>query len=185
MFQDRRSFVGSESCLNPLQGSTGGGPGGPVSVVNGSFASTHRLRHTPSADFQPPYFPPPYSVPQAQPADFAHHPGIGPDPYSHLSHHHYHYTSNHQPYLGPSDRNLLGAPDSLTGPLPRTFPGSYDPRRPEYVPVSRQELFLSTRTSHELSDASLQLALHHGGLALNGIDDGNQVRWVSWRRQGA
>ncbi|CAG2164586.1 unnamed protein product [Oppiella nova] len=72
-----------------------GGGLGPISSIGGStasFSSTPRLTHTPtSADFQPPYFPPPYNLPQQQ-LDFHHHHAVNAaaaaaaaDPYSHLN----------------------------------------------------------------------------------------------------
>lgn len=55
-----------------------------------TFSSGGRLSHTPSSDFQPPYFPPPYNLPQQQ-SDF-HHAHVNAvvaaaqaDPYSHLN----------------------------------------------------------------------------------------------------
>jgi hypothetical protein len=73
-----------------------GGGLGPITSIGGStatFSSTPRLTHTPtSADFQPPYFPPPYNLPQQQ-LDFHHAHAVNAaaaaaaaaDPYSHLN----------------------------------------------------------------------------------------------------
>lgn len=77
----------SPATLGPIT-SIGGSVGG-----SGSFGSAPRLTHTPtSADFQPPYFPPPYNLPQQQ-LDFHHHAhavnaaaaAAASDPYSHLN----------------------------------------------------------------------------------------------------
>lgn len=67
---------------------------GPITSLSGSvgstatFSSAPRLTHTPtSADFQPPYFPPPYNLPQQQ-LDFHHAhaaAAAAADPYSHLN----------------------------------------------------------------------------------------------------
>ena len=70
---------------------------GPITSISGSVGSTAtfstapRLTHTPtSADFQPPYFPPPYNLPQQQ-LDFHHAHAVNAaaaaaaDPYSHLN----------------------------------------------------------------------------------------------------
>ncbi len=76
---------------------SGHGGLGPITSIggsvgsSGSFSSTPRLSHTPtSADFQPPYFPPPYNLPQQQ-LDFHHAQAAhaaaaaAADPYSHLN----------------------------------------------------------------------------------------------------
>ncbi|XP_071964248.1 transcription factor AP-2-alpha-like isoform X2 [Antedon mediterranea] len=47
-----------------------------------SFSTAPRLTHTPSTDFQPPYFPPPYNIPQQSQLDFHH---MNSDPYAHLN----------------------------------------------------------------------------------------------------
>ncbi|CAG2116688.1 unnamed protein product, partial [Medioppia subpectinata] len=76
-----------------VSGHGGGlGPIGSIGGSAGSFSSNPRLTHTPtSADFQPPYFPPPYNLPQQQ-LDFHHHHAVNAaaaaaaaDPYSHLN----------------------------------------------------------------------------------------------------
>ncbi|GAB6029933.1 hypothetical protein CHUAL_005628 [Chamberlinius hualienensis] len=69
-----------------VSGHTGGL--GPISGLGsvggaGSFGGAPRLSHTPTTDFQPPYFPPPYNLPQQQ-LDF-HHTHVNPDPYSHIN----------------------------------------------------------------------------------------------------
>ncbi|RWS16271.1 transcription factor AP-2-beta-like protein [Dinothrombium tinctorium] len=69
---------------------------GPITSISGTvgtptFSSAPRLTHTPtSADFQPPYFPPPYNLPQQQ-IDFHHAHAVNAaaaaaaDPYTHLN----------------------------------------------------------------------------------------------------
>ena len=75
--------------------STHGGGLGPITSIGGSsgtFSSSTRLTHTPtSADFQPPYFPPPYNLQQQQ-IDFHHAHAVNAaaaaavgDPYGHLN----------------------------------------------------------------------------------------------------
>lgn len=70
-----------------------GGGLGPITSIGGStatFSSAPRLTHTPTSDFQPPYFPPPYNLPQQQ-LDFHHAHAVNAaaaaaaDPYSHLN----------------------------------------------------------------------------------------------------
>ena len=160
--QDRRDLVGAHG-LDQL-GST---------ATSNSFSTTptHRLRHTPTtSDFQPPYFPPPYSVPQ-QTMDFAHH-HVNPDPYSinHYQTPHHH----HQGYgVNPTDRHhLLGGNDPLSNSLaPRGFPSSYDTRRPDYG-INRPEVLIAPRGPHELHDPSLLGIQSHG---LGSLEDGAQV----------
>ncbi|KAK2155947.1 hypothetical protein LSH36_226g04018 [Paralvinella palmiformis] len=138
---DRRDLVGSHGALDQL-----GSSGAPT-----SFSNSHRLRHPPTtADFQPPYFPPPYSVPQ-QPVEFAHH-HMNPEPYAHLNHYN---APHHQQYVNPTDRHHLLTNDPLTNSLQRGFPG-YDTRRPEYMPsVSRPDVLIPPRGPHDLHDSTL------------------------------
>lgn len=81
--QDRRDLVSSHSS----------GSLGPITSLSGSsFGSGARHGHS-SADFQPPYFPPPYNH---QP-DFSHHAAVvaaASDPYGHLNS----LAGNHQQY---------------------------------------------------------------------------------------
>ena len=87
-----------------------GGGLAPITSIggsSGSFSSTSRLAHTPSsADFQPPYFPPPYNLPQQQ-IDFHHAHAVNAaaaaaavDPYGHLNslagQQQYHHAQIHQ-----------------------------------------------------------------------------------------
>jgi len=188
IFQDRRDFVGVHGTLDSL----GGGGGG------GSFSNTHRLRHTPNsvADFQPPYFPPPYCLPQ-QTMEFHH--VVNPDPYTTAAHlnHHYNTAMHNQSYI-PSDRHLLsggggggGGGGGCTGvnqSLQRGFVGAYESaRRPsEYsTVVSRPSALIPSsrggggggggvQGGHDLHESSL-FGLSSGNTGLNGLDDGLQV----------
>ena len=140
------------------------------STGSSSFSDpTHRLRHTPTTDFQPPYFPPPYSVPQPQSLDLHHH--VNPDPYAHLNHYN---TGYHQQHVNPHDRQQLlgGGGDPLSNSIHRGFPSAYDSRRTDYGSVNRPEVLIPPRGPHDLHDTSL-LALPSSGLSV--LDDGNQV----------
>ena len=144
-----------------------------TSSATSSFTSTHRLRHTPTTDFQPPYFPPPYGVPQ-QPVDFPHH-HVNADPYSHLNHYN---TPHHQQYVSAAtDRHhLLAANDPLANSVAvqRGFPGAYDTRRTDYGPVSRPDVLIPPRGPHDLHDTGL-LGLQ-AGTGMTGLEDTSQVR---------
>ncbi|XP_054153572.1 transcription factor AP-2-epsilon-like [Oppia nitens] len=97
-----------------------GGALGPITSIggsSGSFGSTPRLTHTPtSPDFQPPYFPPPYNLPQQQ-LDFHHHHAVNAaavaaaDPYSHLNslatQQHQQYHQLHPAQTGRPNHNVL------------------------------------------------------------------------------
>ncbi|ELU18878.1 hypothetical protein CAPTEDRAFT_210355 [Capitella teleta] len=138
-----------------------------TSSATSSFPTTHRLRHTPTTtDFQPPYFPPPYGVPQQPAVDFPHHHTVNPDPYGHLNH----YTApHHQQHYGVNDRHhLLSASGDLS--LQRGFPSAYDNARRsavEYMqsggPVSsRADTLLPPRGPHDLQDSGSLLGLQSG-----------------------
>ncbi|KAI2801406.1 Transcription factor AP-2-alpha [Blomia tropicalis] len=81
--EDRRDLVSHGGGLGPIT-SIGGS--------SGTFSTTaSRLSHTPSSDFQPPYFPPPYNLQQQQ-LDFHHAHAVNAvaaaaaaDPYGHLN----------------------------------------------------------------------------------------------------
>ncbi|KAK6188373.1 hypothetical protein SNE40_004557 [Patella caerulea] len=160
--EDRRSdLVCSQSGLGQL-----------VSSTSGSFSTAPRLSHTPTTDFQPPYFPPPYNIPTQQPVEF--HPSVSADPYAHLNSFHqapqHHYNQLHS-----SDRNVLRHRDDIHN-MHHGFPGMYDTRRTDYSGVRRPEVFMHGGhpglTLGE-QDPSL-LGLHHGN-PLSAIDDGGQV----------
>ena len=159
VLQDRRDLVGAHPGLGQL-GSTGS---------TSSFSSAPRLSHTPSSDFQPPYFPPPYNLPPQHPVDFNHH--VNTDPYSHLANH---YQNPHQPYqhLNTTERHhgMLGHRED---PLQRGF-GTYDTRR-DYSGMRRPDVLVPSH--HELQDTGL-LSLHQQS-ALSAMDDGQvgQIRF--------
>ena len=141
ILQDRRDLVGHPGGLDQLSSSTA-----PT-----SFSNTHRLRHTPTPDFQPPYFPPPYTVPQ-QPVDFPHH-HVNPDPYAHLNHYN---PPHHQQYVNHSDRHHLLGNDPLN-PIQRGFPNPYDTSRTrDYeTAVTRPDLLMPPRGPHDLHNPAL------------------------------
>jgi transcription factor AP-2 alpha/beta len=140
-----------------------------TSAAASSFTNTqNRLRHTPTTDFQPPYFPPPYSMPQ-QPVDFPHH-HVNPDPYAHLNHYGQAAAAaaHHQQAYGVNtDRHHLLGQDPLgNGGLPRAFPG-YDTRRSEYDPVPRPDVLIPSRGPHDLHNPLLL----QGSTGIPGLDD--------------
>ena len=137
-------MIGSSSA--DLDGSHHAAGVGGSSTAGGSASSAHRVSRyvgaDVAADFQPPYFPPPYSVPQppgpgpsALGIDFAAHPhhhhslaaaGPGSDPYSRLaaaagSHYGtaYHHHAQSQQYV--TDRHQLFAGIDPQSTLQRGF----------------------------------------------------------------
>lgn len=155
-FQERRDVIGSHPGLGQLVAS--------VSSA-GSFASAPRLSHTPTSDFQPPYFPPPYN-PISQPAVEFHPHHVNADPYSHLSgfqppQHQYHS-------LQAPERKVLGYRDDgnnmHTGLQLQDRNREYGMRRDFLVPSGHPPLGFE-------QDPAL-LGLHNGSM----MDDGNQVR---------
>ncbi len=139
--QDRRDLVGTHpGALEQLGTGT-----------SSSFATnpTHRLRHTPTTDFQPPYFPPPYTVPQ-QPVHFPEH-HVNPDPYAHLNH----YNQHHNQYMNTSDRHhLLSGNDPLSNSIQRGF--TYDSRR-DYGINRPDPVLIPPRGPHDLHESMLSL----------------------------
>ncbi|XP_066273346.1 transcription factor AP-2-epsilon-like isoform X2 [Branchiostoma lanceolatum] len=85
--EERSDLMGPRPNLTPL--------GTISSSSTASFSSPPRLSHTPTTDFQPPYFPPPYNLPPQQTQHDFHHPAMNADPYSHLNSLHH---SQHQQY---------------------------------------------------------------------------------------
>ncbi|XP_059836377.1 transcription factor AP-2 gamma isoform X2 [Hypanus sabinus] len=87
-----------EDCEDQHDGSSNGTPRLPQlgAVTQHLYSSAPPLSHTPSSDFQPPYFPPPY-----QPLTYTQ----SSEPYSHLSdpyslnvlHHHHHHQQQQPP----------------------------------------------------------------------------------------
>ena len=143
-----------------------------TSVASGSFAN-HRLRSTPSTDFQPPYFPPPYPVPQ-QPVEFPHHPHhVNTDPYAHLNHYN---SAHHQQYTSVShaERHHLFPSDPLSS-FPRHLAAAqYDARREYDVSVSRPDVFAAPRGPHDIHNSAL-LGLSGTPQGLGGLDDPSHV----------
>ena len=135
------------------------GTHGPLDQLNAGasgFSHTNRLRHTPTTDFQPPYFPPPYM--QQTPDVFSHHNLHPQDPYGHINHYN---ASQHQYPTSDRHHALLGN-DPLNS-IQRGFP-AYDTRRNEYgAPVSRPEVLIPHGRPHEL-DAHGLLNIPNPGL---------------------
>lgn len=122
----------------------------------------HRLRVYPTnGDFQPPYFPPPSTIPHPQPSmDFPphhhhhpHHPYLNPDPYLPLNG--YNVPHQSQQYPTTADRHYLLGPD----PMQRGFGGTggYDPRRIG-APVHGDYMTTSSSTGVGMSNTLLS---HH------------------------
>ncbi|XP_054712975.1 transcription factor AP-2-epsilon-like [Uloborus diversus] len=176
--EERRDLVSGHGALGPITSITN-----PVGSTASTFSSTPRLTHTPtSADFQPPYFPPPYNLPQQQ-LDFHHHAAAAADPYGHLNslaagpQHQYHQL---HPAAGPPQRtsahNVHGRRADDDPLHPGMHPGitSYadsvrgSVRDPGYAAVRRPDVLVHGG-HHGLSEQDL-LNLHNA--TLPGIDDG-------------
>ncbi|KAG8197408.1 hypothetical protein JTE90_014894 [Oedothorax gibbosus] len=167
--EERRDLVsGHAASLGPITsiGSVGS---------TATFSSTPRLTHTPtSADFQPPYFPPPYNHLPQQQLDFH-------DPYSHLNslaaqhpqHHQYHQL--HPPPPVPPGQRTAGhgvrrPDDEPLHPGMHLSGGGYGDRgRGDggYGSVRRPDVLVHGG-HHGLSEQDL-LSLHNATLP---IDDG-------------
>ncbi|XP_015913039.1 transcription factor AP-2-epsilon isoform X2 [Parasteatoda tepidariorum] len=173
--EERRDLVsGHAASLGPITsiGSVGS---------TATFSSTPRLTHTPtSADFQPPYFPPPYNLPQQQ-LDFHHaaHAVNPADPYGHLNslaaqHPQHQYHQLHPPTQ--RSHNVRRDDDPLhplqTGMHPglsATYADSVRSRGdPTYAAVRRPDVLVHGG-HHGLSEQDL-LNLHNA--TLPSIDDG-------------
>ena len=152
-FQERRDVIGSHPGLGQLVASVS---------TSGSFPAAPRLSHTPTSDFQPPYFPPPYN-PIAQQAVEFHPHHVSADPYSHLSG--FQPTQHQYHPLQTPDRKVLGYRDDgnnmHAGLQNRT---EYGMRRDFLMPGGHPPLGFE-------QDPAL-LGLHHNGSMM---DDGNQV----------
>ncbi|CAH1803069.1 unnamed protein product [Owenia fusiformis] len=135
-----------------------------VGTTGSSFSSAPRLSHTPTTDFQPPYFPPPHYNLLPQQGEFHHHVNQA-DPYGALnSFPHQQYQQLHGP-----DRNVLRhRDDALHNAMHPSFPSAYDTRRSEYG-MGRPEMLV--HRGHEMGTEGL-LSLHGG---IPGMDDGNQL----------
>jgi len=193
VLQERRDLVSSHS-----------GGLGPITSIGGSvgtstFSSGHgRLTHTPSsADFQPPYFPPPYNLPQQQ-SDFHHAAHVNAvvaaaaDPYSHLNslaatpqqYHQLHPAAQaargHNVLSRREEENLhlqshmhSGLPSSVYGDGGMAASVSAAARRNAasemvYASVRRPDVLM--HGGHHISEQDL-LNLHNAG-ALSAMDDG-------------
>lgn len=130
-----------------------------------TFGAGGRLGHSSPGEFQPPYFPPPYSIAQS-PLDFQ------TDPYSHLSNslnastpQQYH----HQLHTNP--RNLFKREEDAALHLQANMlPVSYaDATRRTDVTYARRPDIL-VHAAHTLTDQDL-INLHNAG-GLAGLDDG-------------
>ncbi|XP_052825406.1 transcription factor AP-2-beta [Octopus bimaculoides] len=163
--EDRRDLVSTHGGLGQLVTSVG---------TSGSFSSAPRLSHTPTTDFQPPYFPPPYNLPPQQPVDF-HHPHVQTDPYTHLNSFHQ-GAQQHYHQLHPPERNVLRHREDALHNMSSALPAAYESRRTDYSGVRRPEVLMHGG-HHGLGiteqDPSL-LPLHAGG-TISGLEDGPQV----------
>ncbi|KAF8797282.1 Transcription factor AP-2-beta like protein [Argiope bruennichi] len=169
--EERRDLVsGHAASLGPITsiGSVGS---------TATFSSTPRLTHTPtSADFQPPYFPPPYNHLPQQQLDFH-------DPYAHLNslaapQHQYHQLHPSQPQQ--RSHNVVRRPnDDDTHPLHPLQTTAMHPglgyadsvrsrADPAYSAVRRPDVLVHGG-HHGLSEQDL-LNLHNA--TLPSIDDG-------------
>lgn len=148
--------------------SSHGGLGQLVSSVSsaGSFPPAPRLSHTPTSDFQPPYFPPPYNLPSQQTMDF-HHPHFNADSYSHLSNFHQ-QSQQHYHQLHPPERNVLRYKEE---PLHNMHPGLTPPHS-EYGGIRRPDILMSGGHPLGFGDQNTNLLNIHPSAGLPGIEDG-------------
>lgn len=123
-----------------------------TAVSTSSFSSAPRLSHTPSNDFQPPYFPPPagHAMPQ-QPIDIYQPHPINAEPYGFSS---LHPAQQHYSGLQQSGRSfgtredethLFRSVPSLSG-NPYDTRHHYDVRRPDIL-MQTGTMTLPSRTS--------------------------------------
>ncbi|XP_073987375.1 transcription factor AP-2 isoform X3 [Rhodnius prolixus] len=105
------------SPFSPAPGGGGGGGGG---------GGTTRL---PSADFQPPYFPPPFSAGASPTTVDYMGPGAGTDPYSINSLHHHHHHGHYQLAAGVQRAREQ---ELHVGNMHSSFPYDTQTRRTEY-----------------------------------------------------
>ncbi len=149
--QERRDLGVGHSALDHLG----------TSAAASGFTNTNRLRHTPTTDFQPPYFPPPYAVNQT-PVDFPHH-NLHQDPYG-IHANPYANSQHHQPYgVNHADRHHILANDPLNS-MSRGFPSAYDSRRHDYASVVRPEGLIPSRTN-DLHESGI-LNIPHGPMQM-------------------
>ncbi|NP_001161503.1 transcription factor AP-2 beta [Saccoglossus kowalevskii] len=148
---------------------------GTVGNSTSSFSSAPRLSHTPTTDFQPPYFPPPYNIPQ-QPSqlDFHHH--VNTDPYSHLNT--LHQPQQHYHQLQQRPQHVLRHRDD-TDPLhlqtnmhPSMSQLSALDGRRDYGGVRRPDVLVHGG-HHGLGNPDTDLLLHGSSLG-HGLDSDSQ-----------
>ncbi|XP_041484132.1 transcription factor AP-2-beta-like isoform X3 [Lytechinus variegatus] len=138
---------------------------------NSSFSPATRLSHTPTTtDFQPPYFPPPYNIPQPQSQLDFHHSHVNADPYSHLNP--IHPQPQHQYQLHPQQRtqHMLGRRDDADH-LHLQHPGMQLPSARDYSAVRRPDVLVHGGP-HGLAPEQTDLMLHHP-TGLHPMDDGS------------
>ncbi|XP_058875171.1 transcription factor AP-2-epsilon-like [Acipenser ruthenus] len=164
-------LVHTYSAMERADGLNGTPPGGRLSQLSSlnqaGYSSAPPLCHTPSSDFQPPYFPPPYPQPplsysQSQEAGYAHLS----DPYSSISQIHQHqHSAWHSQRARQEEAGLLSQSHRAL---------SLDPRREYGVPRLLHGL---GDGGAGLADASLGLhgLGHHGLEDIQGMDDGSAV----------
>ncbi|XP_074640326.1 transcription factor AP-2-epsilon-like [Tubulanus polymorphus] len=163
--EERRDLVGTHGSLGQL--------GSAVCTTSSGFTAAPRLSHTPTTDFQPPYFPPPYNLPPQQPVDF-HHAHVNADPYSHLNTFHQ-GPQQHYHQLHPPERNVLRHRDDLHNMHPGL--SGYDSRRSDYGAVRRPDVLMHTG-HHGLDQETSLLSLHGTGVSIEdaqqpSMDDGS------------
>eukprot|EP00057_Strongylocentrotus_purpuratus_P030694 XP_782460.3 PREDICTED: transcription factor AP-2-alpha isoform X3 [Strongylocentrotus purpuratus] len=138
---------------------------------NSSFSPATRLSHTPTTtDFQPPYFPPPYNIPQPQSQLDFHHSHVNADPYSHLNP--IHPQPQHQYQLHPQQRtqHMLGRREEADH-LHLQHPGMQLPSARDYSAVRRPDVLVHGGP-HGLAPEQTDLMLHHP-TGLHPMDDGS------------
>ncbi|XP_033644596.1 transcription factor AP-2-epsilon-like isoform X1 [Asterias rubens] len=152
-----------------------------------SFSPATRLSHTPTAtDFQPPYFPPPYNIPQPQSQLDFHHPHVNTDPYAHLNP--IHPQAQHQ-YMHPQQRSqhMLRSGRDETDHLNLHHPGMQLPPSRDYSGVRRPDVLVHGGP-HGLGPEQTDLAMLHHPTGLHGVDDTTRnhacgidvIRTVPW-----
>jgi transcription factor AP-2 alpha/beta len=149
LLQDRRGELVSAHGISQIG----------TSSASSTFGTGPRLSHTPTSDFQPPYFPPPYNLTPQQSVDF-HHPHVN-DPYSHLNSFHQ-GSQQHYHQLHPPERPLKYRDDPLN-----MHPGigSYDARR-DYGSIRRPDVLMHSGLDQD------SLLLHGSSLPM---ENGTQV----------
>ncbi|XP_065571092.1 transcription factor AP-2-epsilon-like isoform X3 [Artemia franciscana] len=147
-----------------------GGSIGQITSIGGgaTFAGGARLSHTPNADFQPPYFPPPFSQNQVG-VEFHH----VTDPYTQLNLHQTHYQT-HQITQRTNSHDGLRRSDNeihfyLQGNVHATATFTYDPNRREYM--RRPDVLVAS--GHVTIDG--ETLVIPAQLPSHGMDDGQNV----------